>query len=152
MTTIEKYLELILPTITAGIEGGEVRQKMFGGLRGYELPCPYCAPLQKRGSKKRERCAAFIPKEGSFTYLFHCCRKKHPDCQNTVAFPVFLKTYNPSLFKRYHLERVQKGSTGKGYDLPAFGSGQFWSPSFNSGDQSTSISFQSPDNHSSSSD
>lgn len=117
MTLNEKYIQELLPHFAAAVEGGEVRIKVFNGLQGWEFPCPFCATSMKRGSKKRSRCAAFIPHKQSFSYTFHCCRKQSTECSNSMSLPNFLKTYNPPLFKKYHLERESRGTTGKGHNI-----------------------------------
>ena len=116
MTITEQYLHQILPCL-AGAEGGTVQPKNFKGLQGFAFPCPFCSPLQKRDSKKRERCAALMPHSQSFSYTFHCCRKQSRECSNSLSFPNFLKSYNPSLYRKYHLDRERNGTTGKGHNL-----------------------------------
>ena len=37
-----------------------------------------------------------------------------------MSFPNFLKTYNPSLYKQYHLEREVAGTTGKGHNIGSY--------------------------------
>jgi hypothetical protein len=119
MTTTEIYLQKILPFLS-GIDDGKVTTKKFNGLIGYEFPYPFCASLQVKGSKKRNRCAALFPHKESFAWTFYCCRKGSLQCSMQMGFPQFLKEFNPALFRRYHLERDQKGSTGKGQFLPRF--------------------------------
>ena len=119
MTITEKYIQKILPYL-AGAEGGTVQPKSFKGLQGHEFPCPFCSVLQKRDSKKRNRCAALMPHPESFSYTFHCCRKHSADCMNSLSFPNFLNRYNPALFRQYHLEREHSGTTGKGHNLRRF--------------------------------
>ena len=116
MTITERYLQGILPFL-AGAEGGKICQKDFQGLQGYVFPCPFCSVHQKRDFKKRERCASLMPHQQSFSYTFNCCRKHSPECSQPLSFPSFLKHYNPSLFRKYHLEREQYGTTGKGHNL-----------------------------------
>ena len=116
MTITEQYLQKILPFLS-GAQGGRVEPKNFKGLQGYVFPCPFCSVLQKRESKRKERCAALMPHSQSFSYTFHCCRKQSPDCLQSLCFPNFLKRYNPALFRQYHLDREQNGTTGKGHNL-----------------------------------
>ena len=119
MTITEKYIQKILPYL-AGAEGGIVQPKSFKGLQGHEFPCPFCSVMQRKESKKRNRCAALMPHPESFSYTFHCCRKHSADCMDSLSFPNFLNRYNPALFRQYHLEREHNGTTGKGHNLRRF--------------------------------
>ena len=116
MTLTDQYLQRILPFLS-GAEGGTVQPKNFKGLEGYVFPCPFCSVLQKRDFKRRERCAALMPHAESFSYTFHCSRKQSLDCMRSLSFPNFLRQYNPSLFRQYHLDRESSGTTGKGHNL-----------------------------------
>ena len=144
MIASEKYLLEILPRICS-LPG----EKRVNGRNAYKVPCPFCSGAQKKDYKRNHQVGLFFFTSDGLSVYYKCAR-----CLSgrSLKFSDFLKQYDPRLFLRYWQERDQKGSTGRGHDLPAFGSGQFWSPSFNSGDQSTSISVPSPDNHSSSSD
>ena len=42
------------------------------------------------------------------------------ECSNNMSFPNFLKTYNPPLYKQYHLEREVAGTTGKGHNIGSY--------------------------------
>jgi len=119
MTITERYLKNILSSLS-GVHGGMVLAKMFKGRKGYEFPCPFCSSMQKKEYKKRSRCAALIPHPESFSYTFNCCRKHSGDCMRAMSFPNFLRSYDPVLFKKYHLEREQNGTTGKGHNLERY--------------------------------
>ena len=120
MTITERYLHLILPSITVGIEGASVKEKTFNGLTGYEFPCPFCSQYRSKEHKKRIRCAALVPQKESFSYQFMCFNKGASECKKSSSFPVFLKMYNPSLYNRYHQERDIAGSTGGNSNIPKY--------------------------------
>lgn len=115
MTITKKYAEALVPYLEAA-SGGNAKIKTFTHGNGWIFPCPFCCGLVKKNYKKKQQCAALIP-NGNFSYVFHCCRKKSSECVHNMLFPIFLKTYNPELFKRYHMEREIAGSTGKGHDI-----------------------------------
>ena len=132
MTITEKYVQKILPYL-AGPDGGSVQSKSFKGLQGYEFPCPFCSVMQKKESKKRNRCAALMPHPESFSYAFNCCRKHSGDCMDSLSFPNFLRRFKPVLFRQYHMEREMNGTTGKGHNLErmkilAWGLERSWYP------------------------
>jgi hypothetical protein len=118
MTINEKYLHMLLPCLAAAVEGGKVTHHHKDGK--YTFPCPFCTMHTKKDYKKRQQCAALLPHKDSFGYTFHCCRGKSSQCSNSMSFPNFLKTYNPPLYKRYHLEREVAGTTGKGHNIGSY--------------------------------
>ena len=117
MTINEKYIQLLLPYLAAAVQGGKVLHHKCGK---YTFPCPFCTMHTKKDYKKRQQCAALLPHKESFGYTFHCCRKKSSQCSNNMSFPNFLKTYNPPLYKQYHLEREVAGTTGKGHNIGSY--------------------------------
>ena len=117
MTINEKYIELLLPHFAAAVKGGEVVRKPNGVIN---FPCPFCSQYRKNDSKKKQRCAAFLPHKQSFGYPFTCRNHGTSECINNMSFPNFLKAYNPPLYKQYHLEREVAGTTGKGHNIGSY--------------------------------
>ena len=135
MTTQEQYIQSILEVI------GPHKVKRFRDGNGWVFPCPFCSADQKRESKVKEKCAALAPLAGSFQYVFSCqrgLRSGKGTCNRSMRFDGFLKAWNEPLYRRYTAEREASKRT--------------YRPQFNSLNHSTSISCQSPDNHSRSSD
>lgn len=115
MTITKKYIDLLFKYIG----GSDPSVKNFRHGIGWKFPCPFCSGLEKKEYKKKQSCASLIP-NGNYSYVFHCCRKKSSECKVNMLFPIFLKTYNPKLFARYHLERERAGTTGKGHDISRY--------------------------------
>jgi len=115
MTITEKYLQMILPTL-AVTENQRVDKKMVNGLWGYSFPCPFCQFQCETDSARNKRVAYLLPHKESFSWTFYCHRHKTPECQTSRSFSNFLAMYNPSLFKKYQMEKYHSGTTGKGHN------------------------------------
>ena len=105
MNKQEKYLEAVLPSLSP------YNKKKFQSGYGYTLACPFCRSVQKRESKKNEKCAAIYPVDGSFHLMFQCSRGENGgkqgvvDCSKRMRFDTFLKHWNPPLHRKYVREK-----------------------------------------------
>jgi hypothetical protein len=96
------------------------------GCQKVRLACPYCSHQRKKEWKKKSKCASIMPStKCAHDWVFHCCH-----CGLTKNFPNYLKEQHPQLFRKYHLERDQQGSTGKGFNLERFQGSQDYQPKF----------------------
>jgi len=115
MTITEKYLQKILPTL-AVTEDQRVDKKIVNGLMGYSFPCLFCQFQCETDSARNKRVSYLLPHKENFSWTFYCHRHKTPECQTSRSFSNFLAMYNPSLFKKYQMERYHSGTTGKGHN------------------------------------
>ena len=115
--TIKKYIQLFaLPCCSSGkVERFFTISVASTHSHVITAPCT-C----KKDYKKRQQCAT-IATHTEFQLHIHCCPEKSSQCSNNMSFPNFLKTYNPSLYKQYHLEREVAGTTGKSQHCSYFG-------------------------------
>jgi len=102
MTIQEKYIELIKSSLSIDHNS----RRPFRDGYGYIFACPFCGDLQKRQSKKDEKCARFTPIANSFQWNFLCHRglqgskRTTPHCRS-MRFDYFLKEWNPPLYRQY---------------------------------------------------
>jgi len=105
MALQEKYLEKIKPSLSP------CHKKKFQSGWGYTLACPFCSPIQKRESKKNEKCAVLHPVEGSPYMMFSCSRGMNGgqqglvDCGKRMRFDTFLKYWNPPQYRKFVREK-----------------------------------------------
>jgi len=119
MTITDRYISMLLPSFAAAVAGGAATPTTFVKGNGWKFPCPFCCEKVSKTSKKKTQCAALIP-NGNYSYVLRCCCKKSMECYDNMLFPIFLKTYNPPLYKQYHLEREVAGTTGKGHNIGSY--------------------------------
>ena len=117
MTINEKYIELLLPHFAAICEGVE---RLYGNLTVVSTSPVLSVQYRKNDSKKKQRCAAFLPPQRKFWLHLHLSQPGTSECINNMSFPNFLKAYNPPLYKQYHLEREVAGTTGKGHNIGSY--------------------------------
>lgn len=113
---IKDCIREIIPALSARIEGQvvyPVRLNINDGV-GYKFACPYCCEMQKRPSKKREKCARIYPLTGCYTYQFQCSK-----CTvEPISIHRFLQEQFPYVYKQYKREKnVTKQIRG---ERPAF--------------------------------
>lgn len=112
MNLTDKYLLKILPHLL-NVDRAKISK--------ISCACPYCSS-RFTGSKRTKRCSAFIKTKMNGSWFFNCFR-----CGKSGDFSSYLEECHPDLFRAYHLERDQGGSTGKGFNLRKFGPGEFQS-------------------------
>ena len=112
MNLTDKYLLEILPQLL-NVDRTKVDK--------ISCACPYCSS-RFTGSKRTKRCSAFVKIKMNGSWFFNCFR-----CGRSCDFSSFLEERHPDLFRAYHLERDQGGSTGKGFNLRRLGPGKFQS-------------------------
>jgi len=105
MSPLDEKIALRVAEICCALENVALKKKQFDYGVGFLFPCPHCAPLQKRGSKKRNAVAALIPIKNQYSYLFKCQRKQHYHCMFDTNLEGFLKKWDSSLHKRYVFDR-----------------------------------------------
>ena len=117
MTINEKYIQLLLPYLAAAVQGGEVLHHKCGK---YTFPCPFCTMHTKKDYKKNNDVPHFYHTKKVLVTPSIVVARRHSQCSNNMSFPNFLKTYNPPLYKQYHLEREVAGTTGKGHNIGSY--------------------------------
>jgi len=104
MTIQEQYIQKILSSLSP------YAKKKFRDGWGYEMACPFCRDAQKRESKSLEKCAALMPLQGSYQWVFTCQRGIHggvgnQHCDKSIRFDGFLKQWNPPLYRKFLAEK-----------------------------------------------
>ena len=119
MTLNERYIQLLIPYLAVA-EGSSVEPKQFKDGVGWVFPCPFCSSKQTKSYKKSNRVGALMPNQTRHSFVYCCSRKQSPECSTNRSFPNFLKMLNPDLFRKYHQEREERGTTGKGHDIAPY--------------------------------
>ena len=105
----DKYLQQILPLLPFP----EVQNSSRDGK--VRVSCPFCSMTRSTPSKRKNKCAAFLPKPSISSYTFNCCH-----CHTKLDFNSFLSAYAPALQRKYHREMERDGLTGKNCNLKKF--------------------------------
>ena len=80
---------------------------------GWEFSCPVCVRPDMARYKANKRCAYLIFSDYQKQWFAGCNR-----CDNLeMKLTEFIQTHTP-YFKQYQNDRFEKGTTGKGYDVP----------------------------------
>lgn len=80
---------------------------------GWEFSCPSCSWKTSKERNARKRCAYLIFSDYQKQWFAGCKRCNDLEMKLTE----FIQTYTP-LFKQYQNDRFEKGTTGKGFDVP----------------------------------
>ena len=100
---IKDCIREIIPALSACIEGqvvSPVKLNYDDGV-GYKFACPYCCDMQKRPSKKREKCARIYPLTGCYAYQFQCSK-----CTvESISIHRFLEDRFPLVYEKYMREK-----------------------------------------------
>jgi len=105
----DKYLQQILPLLPFPEVHNSSRD------RKVRVACPFCSHTRSTPSKKKNKCAAFLPQPNISSYFFNCCH-----CNTKMDFNSFLSAYAPVLQRKYHREMELNGLTGKNCNLKQF--------------------------------
>ena len=90
-----------------------------GGSSKWMFCCPFCGPLGRSESKRRERKAALLWNQAQHSWVFSCAKKGCVECMNGKTLGNLISALNPALGEAYRRERWHSGTTGKGHNCRA---------------------------------
>ena len=90
-----------------------------GGSRKWVFCCPFCGPLGRSESKRRERKAVLLWNATQNSWVFSCAKKGSVECMNGKTLGNLISALNPALGEAYRRERWHSGTTGKGHNCRA---------------------------------
>jgi hypothetical protein len=90
-----------------------------GGFSKWVFCCPFCGPLGRSESKRRERKAALLWNQVQHSWVFYCAKKGCVECMSGKTLGSLISALNPALGEAYRRERWHSGTTGKGHNCGA---------------------------------
>ncbi len=84
-----------------------------GGFKKWVFCCPFCGPLGRSESRRRERKAVLLWNQVQHSWVFYCAKKGCVECMSGKTLGSLISALNPALGEAYKRERWHSGTTGK---------------------------------------